>query len=223
MSGVQDITGPLAALVAGIITSLHCVGMCGPLACAVCVKNEAVGNMLPALMYHAARLVSYTLAGLVAGTLGHEVAGFFSTGTMKGITWVFIGFFLIAALGLDKRIPFPPLGKWTSAAAQSALRLGPTARPAALGLLTPFIPCMPLYIVIAAAALSGSTFAGGVLMAAFALGTTPLILALQSQYMRFGGRLSPRTMELLRRGLAGVCVTMLTYRAVSETGCPFCP
>lgn len=218
-----EITGPMAALVAGAITSLHCIGMCGPAACAVCVKKNGEGRLASALSYHAARLASYTLAGLAAGALGRHVATFLSTGTLKGLTWVFIALFLLAALGLDKRFPLPALGKWSAAAAQTALRLGPIARPAALGLLTPFIPCMPLYVVVAAAALAGSSLAGGAIMASFALGTVPLMLGLQSQYIRLGSRLSPQKMEFLRRGLAAACALMLAYRALSETGCPFCP
>ena len=223
MTSVAQITGPLAALTAGAITSLHCMGMCGPISCAVCVKKTGDGQILPALSYHAARLVSYTIAGLAAGGMGRHAATFLSTGTLKGLTWVFIALFLLAALGLDKRFPLPALGKWTSAAAQTALQLGPVTRPAALGLLTPFIPCMPLYVVVAAAALSGSCLAGGQIMACFAMGTMPLLLALQSQYIRLGSRLSPRKIEILRRSLAAICVLMLTYRVVAETGCPFCP
>jgi sulfite exporter TauE/SafE len=219
----SEITGPLAALIAGAITSLHCIGMCGPAACAICVKKTGEGHVASALSYHAARLFSYTIVGLVAGKLGRHVATFLSTGTLKGLTWVFIGLFLMAALGLDKRFPLPGLGRWTSSAAQTALRLRPVARPAALGLLTPFIPCMPLYVVVAAAALSGSPLAGGSILACFVLGTMPLMLGLQSQYIRLGARLTPRKMEILRRGLAAVCAVMLAYRAVSETGCPFCP
>jgi sulfite exporter TauE/SafE len=223
MTAAAEITGPLAALVAGIITSLHCIGMCGPISCAVCVKKTGEGTMAAAFFYHAARLVSYAIAGLAAGALGRHVAAFLSTGTLKGITWVFIVLFLLVALGLDKRFPIPPLGRWTSAAAQSALRLGPLTRPAALGLLTPFIPCMPLYVVVAAAALSGSALTGGAIMGAFALGTVPLLLGLQSQYIRLGSRLTPQKMEFLRRSLAGICVAMLAFRAFSETGCPLCP
>ncbi len=223
MTAAAEITGPLAALAAGAITSLHCIGMCGPAACAVCVKKTGEGRLVSALSYHAARLVSYTIAGLSAGAMGRQVATLLSTGTLKGITWVFIALFLLAALGLDKRFPLPALGSWTSAAAQGALRLGPVARPAALGLLTPFIPCMPLYVVVAAAALSGSAASGGAILTSFALGTIPLMLGLQSQYIRLGARLSPQKMEVLRRGLSAVCVVMLAYRAVSETGCPFCP
>ena len=36
MMEMPEITGPMAALMAGLVTSLHCAGMCGPLACAAC-------------------------------------------------------------------------------------------------------------------------------------------------------------------------------------------
>lgn len=223
MSPAHEITGPIAALVAGMVTSLHCVAMCGPLACAVCVKKNGSGSLVASLSYHAARILSYTIAGVVAGFVGRDVAHFFSNGTLKGVAWIFIGFFLIVALGLDKRFPLPPLGKWASRAAQSALALGPFARPATLGLLTPFIPCMALYLIIASSSLSGSAFSGGVIMAAFGLGSMPLLFFLQSQYIVVSRRVnSAARMEVLRRSLAVISVVFLTYRVVSETGCPFC-
>lgn len=58
-----------AAFLAGLVTSLHCVGMCGPLACswAVARSNSFVRDTA---IYHAARLFAYALVGALAGALG---------------------------------------------------------------------------------------------------------------------------------------------------------
>jgi sulfite exporter TauE/SafE len=94
-----------------------------------------------------------------------------------------------------------------------------------LGFFTPLLPCAPLYFVVAAAALSGSAWSGATVMAAFGLGTIPLILALQSQYFLLGSRWSPQTMDYLRRGLALVSVILILVRGayVGPASCPLCP
>ncbi|HRJ73665.1 MAG TPA: sulfite exporter TauE/SafE family protein, partial [Terrimicrobiaceae bacterium] len=56
-----EIHGPAAACLAGLITSLHCLGMCGPISCAACLRRGA--DLAAAAGYHAARVASYALAG----------------------------------------------------------------------------------------------------------------------------------------------------------------
>lgn len=68
--------GPLifAALSLGIVSSLHCVGMCGPLVMALPVRHLSHRSRLFALSsYHAGRLLTYTLLGTVAGMLGRHI------------------------------------------------------------------------------------------------------------------------------------------------------
>src|SRR5690606_13450757 len=57
---------PAAALVAGLVTSLHCAGMCGPLACLVApTRGAAAAGSAPtaSVVYHVSRLAGYTLLG----------------------------------------------------------------------------------------------------------------------------------------------------------------
>ncbi|MEZ4299985.1 MAG: sulfite exporter TauE/SafE family protein [Polyangiaceae bacterium] len=56
-----------SALVMGILGSLHCAGMCGPLAVAGCSKSRGVSG---APGYFAGRLVAYATLGAVVGHLG---------------------------------------------------------------------------------------------------------------------------------------------------------
>ena len=68
---LAGITGPGTAFIAGLVTSLHCVGMCGPLACALmpAARNDADPQVV-ATTYHLTRLAGYTLLGAVAGGVG---------------------------------------------------------------------------------------------------------------------------------------------------------
>jgi sulfite exporter TauE/SafE len=60
---------PTAALIAGLVTSLHCTGMCGPLACMLLpVRKDAAAGGADATtvgaVYHVTRLFGYTALGL---------------------------------------------------------------------------------------------------------------------------------------------------------------
>lgn len=226
MTSAADITGPAAALLAGLITSLHCVGMCGPLACAACARGggEKGGSFGATAVYHGTRVVSYALVGVAAGLVGRRLADALSGGATRWMTWLFVIFFLAVAVGLDKwvRIPMPKGAMAWMASASS--KCGAWGRAAVLGFFTPLLPCAPLYLVLMAAALSGSAVAGGAIMAAFGIGTVPLLFVLQTQFFRLGALWSPRTMEYLRRGLALASVVLLLMRGTysAHTGCPMC-
>lgn len=206
------ITGPVAALVAGLVTSLHCAGMCGPLACAACVKSNGAGSLAAAAAYHGFRIISYGVVGFLAGLIGRVVSDVLLGGTTRWLTWAFVVFFVLVATGLDKRMRFPPAGAWMA----RCLGASEFLRAALLGALTPFIPCGPLYLIVAAAALSGSALSGAAILLAFAAGTVPLMFAIQSQYFRIGSRFSPTALDILRRALAVISIGLLVYRGAAD-------
>lgn len=208
----MNATGPLAALLAGFLTSLHCAGMCGPLACAVCSKNN--GSPATAALYNASRVLSYSVVGFLAGWIGRAVSDVLLGGATRWLTWAFVVFFVIVATGLDKRMRIPLAGAWMGrclGGSDAGL-----LRASLLGALSPFIPCGPLYLIFAAAAFSGSAAAGATILFAFALGTVPLMYALQSQYFRIGATFSPATLDIARRMLAAVSVALLVYRGTGD-------
>lgn len=205
-------SGPLAALLAGLLTSLHCAGMCGPLACAVCSKNN--GSMTAAALYNASRVLSYSVVGFFAGWMGRAVSDVLLGGATRWLTWAFVVFFVVVATGLDKRMRIPIAGAWMArclGGSDASL-----LRASLLGALTPFIPCGPLYLILAAAAFAGSAAAGATILFAFALGTVPLMFALQSQYFRIGATFSPATLDIVRRTLAAMSVALLVYRGTGD-------
>lgn len=219
MNILQDITGPAAAFIAGLITSLHCVGMCGPLACALCMRNRDSGRILLISIYHSMRVISYAILGVVSGFIGQQIAGIFLGGTTRWIVWIFAVFFFVIAIGLDRRLKWP----LPKAFSLPCLSLSPDMQAAALGLLTPLIPCTPLYLVILAASLSGSALSGLFVMLSFAIGTVPLVFILQSQYGYLSSRVSPYTVDILRRSLALVSIGLLIYRGLSgPANCLIC-
>lgn len=186
---------PYAALAAGLATSLHCAIMCGPLVCAFKVKP---------LEYHGGRLVSYTAAGALAGVLGGAVLAFLGGHAASVLPWCLAAVLLVIGLGLEKRLPQPRfLSQWLF-----RLRMNRS-----LGLLTPLLPCGPMWLMLGAAAASGSWAGGALIMVCFVIGTIPLPLLLQSQAARLRMHLSPTALRLSQQGLALISAALLAWRA----------
>ena len=60
----------IAALVIGFVGSLHCMGMCGPLALYVTGNQRSPAAFV---RYHGGRLLSYMILGALLGWVGYSV------------------------------------------------------------------------------------------------------------------------------------------------------
>jgi sulfite exporter TauE/SafE len=163
--------------------------------------------------------------GGILGTVGRSAAFLFNAGPAKIVPWAFALLFLAFAFQLEKRIPQPRFfAKFLLRAKLASMK--PTTVATVLGLVTPLLPCGPLYLVLGVSLLPGSFIGGAFLMTSFALGTAPLFFLLQTQFTRIP--LSAQSVQLTRRGLAFVSAMLLIWRAASGTGiatpglCPFC-
>jgi sulfite exporter TauE/SafE len=186
---------PIAAFVAGLATSLHCTAMCGPLACALRVRP---------LEYHASRLVSYSLAGALCGAAGGTVAAVLQGSTARIVPWVLAVVLLILGLGLEKRLPQPRF---------MATILLRARLHRSLGWLTPLLPCGPLWLMLGAAAFTGSWWSGALHMGSFAVGTIPLPLLMQMQASRLQRAISPQAAHRTQQALAFASAGLLVWRA----------
>lgn len=168
--------------VVGLITSLHCVAMCGGINLSQCVSYKfAEGEagkwvkLKPSLMYNAGRVVSYTVIGGIVGALGSVVS---FSGTAKGIVAIVSGIFMVV-MGLNMLDIFPWLRKFNPHMPKifgrkihgSAGKHGPFF----VGLFNGLMPCGPLQAMQIYALGTGSFFAGAASMLAFSLGTVPLM------------------------------------------------
>jgi len=225
------INTPLAAFTAGLVTSIHCSGMCGPLTCAffAAKPGSPLEMRIAGGIYHLARLVAYATIGGILGASGHSAAEvLFSGAPGRLLPWAFAALFLVIAFRLDRFVP----GVRGVSAIFHRVKFNTMPRyrmSAVLGLATPFLPCGPLYAVFAVALFAGSFLNGAQLMATFALGTMPLYWLLQSQYFRLQRRFSPSALQWTRQGLALVSALLLVARALSSQGdhlskitCLFC-
>lgn len=180
------------ALLLGLAGSLHCAGMCGPLALALPSGGGGRARFLAGrLAYNGGRLVTYGALGAALGLAGRSLA---LAGVQRGVS-VAAGLLLIAGVWLLPRVGgagpvFRFVGGLKRALAGLLRRPGLSSL-GLLGLLNGLLPCGLVYAAGAASLAAGGAEAGALYMVVFGLGTVPMMLALG-----LGGRALPVTWRL---------------------------
>lgn len=216
-----DFATPLAAFVAGLITSAHCALMCGPLGCAFFGSRACSAGDSRAVTagYHSARIVSYSTIGALLGAIGAAAGGIFHAPLSRLLPWVMALFFTVIALGWERHLPrLPFVGHWLLRLSRRMATLPALWAAVLLGLATPFLPCGPLYLAFGAALVTGSWLAGTVLLASFALGTIPLYAFGQFGIMRLQSAFTPGAQVWTRRILAFGSALLIGGRATMHDG-----
>ncbi len=204
----------VGALVAGLVTSVHCACMCGPIACGLSAMPSSESQRMAATTaYHASRLASYSTIGAICGAIGSQPLKWVFATPLVVLPWILVVLFLVFAFGLEKKLPRPvALLKFGARWRFKTARLTPVRAGVALGLVTPLLPCGPLYLLFGAALLSGSGWHGAEFALAFGLGTVPLLWLAQGQLHRLRRKLSPMAMVRIQRGLALVAALVMVWR-----------
>lgn len=217
---LAGITGPGTAFLAGLVTSLHCAGMCGPLACALMpAARDDSDPQVVASVYHLTRLAGYSGLGALAGGVGRWPLLLLGEGGLRYLPWLLVIFFIGLAFRLDQRLPRWPLLGRVYAALLARLRGGSRLRAAAaLGLATPLLPCGPLYFLLSLALLSGSALHGAETLLAFGLGTVPLLWLAQTNFHWIRVRLGPRTLARAQGVFALTVAALLVWRLRGTLG-----
>lgn len=203
-----------AALLAGLVTSVHCVGMCGPIACSLgSLQGGESRRLYAATAYHSGRLLAYASIGALCGFLGQQVLAPFFDSPAVLLPWFLVLVFLLVATGLHRRLPRPPaLNRFLARARLRACKLSATRGGFAMGLATPLLPCGPLYLLFGASLQSGSALRGAEFAAAFALGTVPLLWGAQASFLRIRRSLTPLTLARAQRVLALGAALVIAWR-----------
>jgi len=182
-------------LAVGLVTSIHCVFMCGGLVLAYAVKGTEDGSwyrrLVPHLAYQGSKILSYATIALILGgivaLLGRavDITSFRNwLMVVAGVYMVILGVSMTGKVKVLRYLtPRPPkfLVKALSrerkkASADAAEGHASLATPIIFGLLTGLMPCAPLIAAQASAVSSGSPLLGAWGMIGFGLGTMPLML-----------------------------------------------
>ncbi len=175
-----------AALLAGLLGSAHCLGMCGGISGMIAVNAgvSALSTQLPlAIAYNLGRITSYAVLGAIIGGLGQAavltvpaIAG--PVRLASGIIIILIGLQLVFDWRLLAPLERSGAALWQRIAplAQRLLPVSTLPRAFGLGLLWGWLPCGLVYGALLVAATTASSAGGALTMAAFGLGTMPAMV-----------------------------------------------
>jgi sulfite exporter TauE/SafE/copper chaperone CopZ len=193
-------------IVIGLLTSVHCVAMCGGINLSQTLKTseEGKGNelavsneqltmsneqltikkkgiyslLLPGVLYNGGRLVSYTAVGVLVGALGSAIT---LSGRFQGIVQLAAGIFMVI-MGINMLGLFPSLRRFIPGMPKIFSKKIDEQKtghgPLVVGFLNGFMPCGPLQAMQVYALSTGSPIKGGISMFLFCAGTIPLMFAL---------------------------------------------
>ncbi|HEX2926822.1 MAG TPA: sulfite exporter TauE/SafE family protein [Ruminiclostridium sp.] len=222
----------------GLLTSLHCVAMCGGINLSVCVQYKAsdggskLDKLKPSILYNLGRVISYTIVGGIVGGIGSVVS---FSGTAKGIVAIISGVFMVI-MGINMLNIFPALRKLNPRMpkifARKVHENSGNHGPLVVGLLNGLMPCGPLQAMQIYALGTGSAMAGALSMLLFSLGTVPLMFGFGAISSFLSSKFTHRMMKvsavlvlilgiiMLNRGLAlsGVNTNIALAASPSSSG-----
>lgn len=191
--------------VIGLITSVHCVAMCGGINLSQCIPHDAetagkagrFSTFRPTLLYNLGRVVSYTAVGFLVGGLGSVIT--FSN-TLQGVLKLAAGVFMVI-MGINMLGIFPWLRKLNPRMPRIFARKIDKQKfgggsPLTVGLLNGLMPCGPLQAMQIYALSTGSPFSGALSMFLFSLGTVPLMFGLGALSSALGKKFTHKAMTV---------------------------
>lgn len=188
--------------VVGLLTSLHCVAMCGGINLSVCIQykteesSKKSEKLIPSALYNLGRVVSYTLVGGIVGALGSVVS---FNGTVKGIIAFISGVFMVI-MGLNMLNIFPWLRKFNPRLPRflgTKIHANKSNKgPFIVGLLNGLMPCGPLQAMQIYALGTGNFAMGALSMFLFSLGTVPLMFGFGAVSSILSGKLTHKLMKI---------------------------
>jgi len=170
-----------SAFVIGIIGSVHCVGMCGPIVLVLPGDgSEKMRFFASRILYNVGRSITYAFMGLLIGFIGQSIA-------LAGYQqWLGIaaGVLMILSVLLPTKAARKvlPTGLYDRALASVKSRLGKLLSNSSqsslftIGILNGFLPCGLVYMALAGSLAMGSALGGAAYMFLFGLGTLPLLV-----------------------------------------------
>ncbi|MCB1869529.1 MAG: sulfite exporter TauE/SafE family protein [Gammaproteobacteria bacterium] len=187
----MDLSLPLAFTV-GLLSALHCVGMCGGIVGALSYglppeirRNTALFSIY-LLIYSGGRILSYLMAGALMGTIGSRLLQILGTG--QGHRWlqwaaalivILIGFHISGWLPRLTRVERigVPLWRKLEPLGRHLMPVNTLLRAFGYGLVWGWLPCGLVYTMLLSTASRSSWLDGALYMLAFGLGTLPAVLA----------------------------------------------
>lgn len=212
------------AFTLGLMSSLHCVGMCGPIALALPVHHRSTfGKLLGILAYNAGRTFTYSVLGLLFGLIGSTLDfGGMQRGLSIGTGVILLGTVAYSSHWIDRLSAPLPLQKgvsWVKKRLGLLLSRRSFSALFLLGTLNGLLPCGLVYMALISSIAMGNPWEGSLFMALFGAGTMPAMSAvafvktfISSKFRSHARRLMP--------AFAAVVAILLIVRGFQFSGSP---
>ena len=167
------------AFILGLVGSLHCAGMCGPLALALPTSGHGVSSfLLGRTAYNVGRVTTYGVLGALFGLLGmtFALAGLQRWTSLAAGTAILLG--LAASSRFALQTPVVTVVAWLKRGFAKLLGQRTLLSLFFLGLLNGLLPCGLVYVACAGAVAAGGFIHGVEYMVTFGLGTIPMMLGI---------------------------------------------
>lgn len=198
----------IPAFIMGLGGSLHCLGMCGPIAMALPLQGADTWKRLAgALSYNFGRISTYATLGLLFGLAGKSFSWF---GWQQRIS-IGMGLVILVFLFLPRILPdrsanalvLKAMGSIRHLMAVHLFRNNPGSMYVT-GLLNGLLPCGLVYMAVAGAVVSGDAFPGLIFMVFFGMGTLPAMLS----GIFFGNLLKQPVRDVIRQAYPAILMIM---------------
>jgi hypothetical protein len=172
----------LAAFFVGLVGSLHCIGMCGPIAIALPIPDSSnLSFFTGRILYNLGRVVTYSFLGAILGLLGGRIA----VAGAQQVVSIILGVLVIVAVLLPQKYKnffaqHPAIQKLAQPLKSNIgmlFKKGTFSAMFLIGILNGFLPCGLVYVALAGAIASGDAISGAAVMILFGLGTVPAMFA----------------------------------------------
>lgn len=173
----------------GLLGSIHCVGMCGPLVMALpLVDKQGFQKFLAIALYHIGKMGSYAMLGIIFGLLGSQFPMYLlqqNLSVVIGLIMLLYVLYVFVFVLKSKHIVnlnflYQPIVSLLTI----MFKQKSTAIFLLIGFLNGLLPCGMVYLALTSALATQHVLQGGLLMLFFGLGTAPALLLVS-----FGGQL----------------------------------
>lgn len=188
-----------SSVILGLVSSLHCVGMCGPIAMMLPVdRQNKTRKTLQIILYHLGRLLSYGFLGLIFGLIGRSL---YLAGIQQQLSIV-IGILIVSVAMIPERIfarynfskPIYRIISYVKTSLGKQFKNRSNKSIFTIGILNGFLPCGMVYVALFGALAMQNAIYGMLFMMLYGLGTVPLmsIVVYFSSYIKnsFGKNLT---------------------------------
>lgn len=204
----------VSGLFMGLIGSLHCLGMCGPIAIAIpSRKDHKLSIFIDSIIYNIGRTITYVVLGAMIGLLGTAI----SLAGYQEIISVIAGVLLLMIVVIPRKWEtaiaeisiFKNASEWLKGAFRKVFQVKSISSLLLIGILNGLLPCGLVYTALIASVAYGSVLGAMTFMLFFGLGTLPMLAVVFNVKTMLSLGIRKKINKMIPVGIAIVAVILI--------------